>query len=257
MLTNADNINEQSPVTVRVWTSEHNIRKKGMHHGKVSLELQGKEKYYISFLDTPQNEVGSNSNKEQKYSLSLDEDIKLLGRPPEYTFNFYTLDQTSIETKFKELKKTPTNIQSKDSATFIWKLLLAGQIENLISRTDKIVGHTKEALKGKANALKGKSVVVGKTIGLLGNIPFFPNPTFNLIKDGICVCANIIVKAAPEEIQKKPVERIVNGTVYSFHHIFQNYKTADNIVMPLQLAQVEEQRRMALIEDQKTLKLTA
>lgn len=39
---------EKPAVIVHVWTSEHNLRKKGMHKGFVSLELTGNNEAYLS-----------------------------------------------------------------------------------------------------------------------------------------------------------------------------------------------------------------
>lgn len=229
---------KENQVLVHVWTSEHNIRKRGMHNGSVSLELSGPNKTYISF-----DHKSSNSSFEQ--------DINVVGRKPEYTFRFYTLNQKAIFDKVKELEQDlSVSKESENSANFIWLLLTAGGIENNISNTAKVVGKAQEAIKGKVHKLEGEAVIAEKAVGSISKASLFSSTSKNKIINGeVSVLANALLKATPKETQEHPIEEVIHGANYSFRSIFDQYKTADNIVKPLQIAQQKESDDDKLIKE--------
>lgn len=240
---------KEQEVIVHVWTSEHNVRKKGMHKGCVSLELTGNNKAYLSFV---QNTEEANDLGQEEYNTCLKDDIQSIGRKPEYSFRFYDLNQKAIAEQMDLLKNERTKVEPKNSAHQIWALLKAGNIERNISNTEQWAGNAQEKMKGKGHKLKGDAVILGKLAGPVSTIvSSVCSPEQKIavtVVTAVATTAGALSKTAPKEVQEHPLETFVHGVRYSWTHTASGHKTPDNIVKSLEIAQKNELKCKPLIK---------
>jgi hypothetical protein len=139
---------EENQVIVRIWTSQANPHVPGENVGHVSIETP---EIYLSFWPTKDGKsTGKGVVKPIEYDKtkrSYDDDFEDERRAPELIFHFYTLDVDQIKTTFNHLCSSTEGwsltglalLGGGDScASSAWKLLVAGKIENLISKSEQI-----------------------------------------------------------------------------------------------------------------------
>ncbi len=222
-------------VIVHIWTSEHNLRKKGMHKGSVSLELTGDNKAYLSGASNP---AKANEEEAAACNTCFADDVQSLGRKPEYSFHFYDLNQKLIANMLRTGAKKELKVEPKDSANHIWTLLEAGNIEQHIPSAEKLAGYLQAKLDGKVHKLQGDAVIVGNVTAAASKLTpiFFNKPEHKAIGVGIAAAATAaggVSKMAPKEVQDHPLEAFMDGGHYALAHtigLLKGHKTPDNLV---------------------------
>lgn len=230
-------LKNDAKVIVYVWTSEYHLKKPGMHEGAVAIRLKGEHDKYISF--TPKSATTT-----VNFCDSLAENTRVLSREPTQIFKFKSLDQDAILARLAEMENDDTiDITSQNAPSYMWELLVAGKINNLLSDTSEMLGSLEEFGRGKLH--KGKSVayMAKKTVSKVSDLNLFhSNPAANVIATTAGACAKLLMQAAPDEIKENPVKEAINGAVFSIRSIAKS-RNSDNILKSLTIA-VEQEKKM-------------
>ncbi|CAM4451946.1 MAG: hypothetical protein LEGION0398_MBIBDBAK_00763 [Legionellaceae bacterium] len=161
-------------VTVRIWTSGVNMRNEGHSVGHVSVETP---REYMSLWPKQAQFLGDTCAKEEGKGIfepisyetpNLKTDERYEGREPEAVYEFYTLDPDAIEAEFDSIKKTLKGWSlfavcenGESCASLAYRLLQAGGIESLISKTKQSSLQSNESSSAFFKGSKHSKTAVG------------------------------------------------------------------------------------------------